>query len=266
MLVYNESKLCLITGKTLKINSKETATTEPKDATAEPKGSFLHPCLACGKDGATNLEVVKHPMATCEVWNSLSFADKKKLVNCVKHPFAKTHKTENCKSNIRPCQSCQKTNHHHLLCIKRTAKSNKASCKSKSSSSSNPEVLLKTLFIKGKDPKQILGVIEDNCSTDNYITYDKAEEMKLKGEDITLEIEGINATEVIESKVYQVPIRDKKKNLHIVECYGLKEITKDTTVPDMENYKKLCNSFGIKINEVKRPRKIDLMISAKVII
>ena len=40
--------------------------------------------------------------------------------------------------------------------------------------------MLKTLFVKGKDFHQTIGVIEDNCSTDDYITHSKAEELKLK--------------------------------------------------------------------------------------
>ena len=249
------SKFCLVTGKTLKVNVKEAT------IKTEQKSNSMNPCLACNKDGATNIEVTKHPMAECDVWNSLSFNEKKFLVGCVKHPFSKTHKTEDCQKEIRPCQFCQKTNHHFLLCLKKSTKSNKASCKS--SSSSSAEVLLKTMFVDGKDAKHSLGVIEDNCSTDNYITYDKAVELNLKGVDITLEIEGINTTKIIESKIYQVPIRDKNKDLHIIECYGLSEIAKDSPPPDMESYSNLCNSFGVDISEVRRPRKIDLLLSAK---
>ena len=248
------SKFCLVTGKTLKVNIKEAQIKN------ETKSSNMNPCLACNKDGATNTEVTKHPMAECDVWNSLSFNEKNQLVGCIKHPFSKTHNTNDCQKDIRPCQICQKTNHHFLLCSKKSTKSSKASCKS---SSSTAEVLLKTMIIDGKNASQSLGVIEDNCSTDNYITYDKANELKLKGLSITLEIEGINTTKVIDSKIYQVPIRDKKKNLHIIECYGLEEIAKDSPTPDMESYTKLCNTFGVDVTEVRRPRKIDLLLSAK---
>ena len=196
-----KSKFCLVTGKTLKVNSKEAA---PKQ---EIKGSAINPCLACSRDGATNLDVTKHPMANCDVWNSLSFDEKNNLVDCVKHPFSKTYKTDDCQKDIRPCQFCQKTKHHYLLCTKKSSKSNKASCKS---SSCDSEVLLKTLLVNRRNSNQVLGVIEDNCSTDNYVTHNKAKELKLKGTDINLEIEGINTTQIIDSKVFQVPLRDKK--------------------------------------------------------
>ena len=155
------SKFCLVTGKTLKVNIKEAQIKN------ETKSSNMNPCLACNKDGATNTEVTKHPMAECDVWNSLSFNEKNQLVGCIKHPFSKTHNTNDCQKDIRPCQICQKTNHHFLLCSKKSTKSSKASCKS---SSSTAEVLLKTMIIDGKNASQSLGVIEDNCSTDNYIT------------------------------------------------------------------------------------------------
>ena len=117
--------------------------------------------------------------------------------------------------------------------------------------------------MKGKNSNQTLGVIEDNCSTDNYITFNKAKEMQLKGIDVILKIEGINTTEVINSKIYQVPIRDKRGTLHTIECYGLQEIARDLPLPDMENYKELCKIFDIAMFDVKRPRKVDLLLSAK---
>ena len=144
------SKFCLVTGKTLKVNSQEVINK------VEPKSSGMNPCLACSRDGATNLEVTKHPMATCVVWNSLSFIEKRNLVECIKHPFTKTHKTDDCKNDIRQCKHCNKSDHHFLLCTKKITMSNKASCKS---TWSNCEVLLKTLFVKVENSSQTLGVM-----------------------------------------------------------------------------------------------------------
>ena len=82
------------------------------------------------------------------------------------------------------------------------------------------EIILKTMVVRTNNGESI-EVIEDNCSTDNYITHQKAKELKLEGVDVLLEIEGINSTKVIKSKIYQVPIRDVRKKLHYIECYGL---------------------------------------------
>ena len=78
-------------------------------------------------------------------------------------------------------------------------------------------MLLKTFLVSGRDSTHFLGVVEDNCSTDNYLTHDKAKEMRLKGVDISLEIEGINATKIVDLKVYQVPLRDTTGRLHFIE-------------------------------------------------
>ena len=239
-------KFCLVTGKTLKVDLTEA------ESNPFPKDNSLKPCLACNKDGVTNSEGTRHPMASCDLWNNLSLEDKKGLVGCLKHPFSKTHSTEDCVKNIRPCQNCHNTNHHFLLCSKKITLSNKAFCKS---SSSYSEVLLKTLFVKGKDPNKILGVIEDNCSSDNYITFAKAEDLRLKGTHITLEIEGINSTTIIESKIFKVTIRDKQGKIHVIECYGLDSIAKDSPPPNVASYTKLCDTFGVDADEVRRPRK-----------
>ena len=123
--------------------------------------------------------------------------------------------------------------------------------------------MLKTLFVKTKDRKSSISVIEDNCSTDSFITFEKAEELGLEGTNVTLEIEGINTTERIDSKVYQVPVRDKGGKIHFIECYGLSEITKSSPLPNPEVYEKICKSLQVDSSTVKRPSNIDLLLSAK---
>ena len=193
-----------------------------------------------------------------------NFYDKKSLVQCIKHPY-RDHKTEDCNDYIGKCFHCEKQNDHYpLLCPnkKKISKSNLATCKSATTDCN--EVMLKTLFVKGKDFHQTIGVIEDNCSTDDYITHSKAEELKLKPVcDIVLEIEGINSVRQIDSSIYKVPIRDRKKNLHFIECYGLDEITKDPSPPDPTEYRLICESLGVKPTNVQRPKKIDMLLSAK---
>ena len=194
----------------------------------------------------------------------MSYNDRKKFVKCIKHPY-KDHKTEDCTDSIGKCYICEKQNEHHpLLCpAKRiNSRSNLASCKA---SSTDPNhVMLKTIFVKTLDPNQLIGVIEDNCSTDDYITHAKAKELKLKSVcDIVLEIEGINSVKQIDSKVYRVPLQDKKNNLHFVECYGLNEITKESTPSNLEKYNTICKALGVKPKNVQRPRQIDMLLSAK---
>ena len=101
-----------------------------------------------------------------------------KLVNCHKHPFAKDgHKYDDCKKKIVDCKHCGHSSHHHLFCVVgKTSSTRLATSTSKSAGTDSnvPEVLLKTLIVNGEND-----VMEDNCSTDNYITHSKAKELKL---------------------------------------------------------------------------------------
>ena len=81
--------------------------------------------------------------------------------------------------------------------------------------------MLKTMIVKAKNSKFSIGVIEDNCSTDSFVTHQKAAQLKLKGIDVNLEIEGINTTETIESKIYVVPILTNLGNVGILNVMVL---------------------------------------------
>ena len=281
------TKLCLVTGKTFHVNSKspdkdgdqEHVTADPtagsgmlhvasgpvsgdgkKGKTNKPFPPNFAPCLACA-DGSTNLNIARHWTRDCAVWNSLTNSQKRAKVNCIIHPFKKDHKTADCpqKTSIK-CKNCNKVGHHLLLCDVNNAKT--VSTKSSARSNSH-QVLLKTLIVKSGKSNVNISIMEDNCSTDNYITHSKAKQLKLKGTDIKLQIEGINSVKEIDSKVYQVPIRDKSKVKHLVECFGLDSIASDAILPDPDSYEDLCRKFDVSVDCVRRPVKIDMLLSAK---
>ena len=203
-------------------------------------------------------------MFKCDIWNNLSYEDKTKLVKCIKHPFTTNHNTDECGEEIRPCRWCSKTTHASLLCNVKKSKSNKTFCQTLATSSTGDEVLLKSFIVAGKSANEKIGVLEDNCSTENYITYAKAREMNLKGDDIVLEVEGINTTKRINSKSFKVPIRDKRNNLHHIECYGLEKISSNQRdLAEDKPYIDLCKSFNVTPEEVRRPVQIDILLSAK---
>ena len=66
--------------------------------------------------------------------------------------------------------------------------------------------------------------------------------MRLRDEDI-LRIKGINFSEDIETKIYKVPIHNKKQKLDVLECYVLKNIASESVLPDEESYNSLCIKF-----------------------
>ena len=49
---------------------------------------------------------------------------------------------------------------------------------------------------------------------------------------------------------------------HDYKCYGLDKIA-SADIPEEEAYKKICQNFGVKVSEVRKPRTIDLLISLR---
>ena len=124
-------------------------------------------------------------------------------------------------------------------------------------------VLLKTHIVSGGKDGHKIGVLEDNGSTANYVTHDLANEMNLKGQYIKLKVEGINTVKEFDSKIYWVPLKDKWGKLHLIQCYGLEKIASDAILPEQESYQNLCRKFSVFDSQVKRPVKIDLLLSGK---
>ena len=73
------------------------------------------------------------------------------------------------------------------------------------------------MTVKGR-----FGTLLYNCSTDHYITNAMARKHKFVGEEVELLVEGIGGeTTKVESKIYQVPIKEKSGEVHFIECYGM---------------------------------------------
>ena len=104
----------------------------------------------------------------------------------------------------------------------------------------------------------------DHCSTDHYVTLDLVKKYKFPGEAVELLVEGIGGeTSRVETKLFKVPIRDKFGTVHVLDCYGLPVIASAAELPDEKLYGALCSKFGIKSSQVRRPRRIDLLISMR---
>ena len=58
---------------------------------------------------------------------------------------------------------------------------------------------------------------------------------------MVLEIEGINSTKLVNSKINRVPVRDVKNNFHYIECYRLEQIMKDAGPIGPGEYRKICD-------------------------
>ena len=260
-----QTQVCFVTGLSTKIKINPQTEKVPDNQQKQNFRFEMKPCLACD-DGATNVEVTKHSMETCEVWNSLKVKDKESKVKCKKHPFTRDHSTADCSSNIRACKICKERTHHSLLCPKRkvTTKSAKTSITAKTNISSSLEtpVIVYAMYVQGL--KGRIGTLLDNCSTDNYITNSMARRNNLVGEHVELLVEGIGGEKnKVDSYIFQVPIKDKTGRVHVLECYGMDVIATPVDPPNSESYLELCSKFGVSLKEVQRPKSIDLLISMR---
>ena len=256
------TQTCFVTG----LSSKVKLGKDSGSSSGGQKLKFeMKACLGCD-DGATNEDVIKHSMETCEVWNSLKVREKEAKVKCKKHPFARDHTSADCNTSIRPCRICQERSHHSLLCPKRklVTKSAKATVTVKTNVSASVEnpVIVQALFVQSLAGR--MGTLLDNCSTDNYITNSMARKIRLQGEKVQLMVEGIGGEmQEIDSTIYRVPIKDKHGQTHFLDCYGMEMIATQTEPPDASSYKELCSKFGVSPRDVRRPRSIDLLISMR---
>ena len=227
------------------------------------KPSFqLKPCLAC-YDGSTNGQSVMHDTKDCEVWASMNLKDRQDKVNCHKHPFSTNgHLTKDCKNSLRKPCVCGSSEHHVLLCPKFKTNSPVASIV-KVSNTVKEDVLLKTIVVKGASQGQVYGCLQDNASTDNFITHKKAKSYNLLGHNVAVEIEGINNIETYQTMLYKVPIKTLAGEIVTVECFGLDSIASNAVLPNKKDYEILCEKFGVSSCQAVRPKQIDMLLSQR---
>ena len=230
----------------------------------KPKKMRFFPCLACNEDGATDPAVTQHSMGSCAVWNSLSLKDKERKVKCKRCPFSTNHTTNTCSVKNRICRICSSDSHHILLCPKQKASSNLCSTKSMiGNTTSLLPVMVQTGYVTGEFGDKH-GAMFDLCSTDDYVTHDCAIRHGFPGVDVELIVEGIAGTEVkIDTKLYTVILVDNTGVRHELPCYGLEKISSIAAPPEKKQYRTLCAKFGVKPEDVKRPKKIDILISMR---
>ena len=72
----------------------------------------------------------------------------------------------------------------------------------------------------------------DNCSTDNYVVNDIARRQKLKCvREVHLEVEGMcGEVTQVDSKVYQVPVKEEYNKVQVLKCYGVDVIARQANL------------------------------------
>ena len=80
-----------------------------------------------------------------------------------------------------------------------------------------------------------LGTLTDNCATDIWITFEAANRMGLKGEDIKISAGGFGGRrDLINSKLYKIIIKTNSGE-EAVECLGVEKIGADESSPIKKN-------------------------------
>ncbi|XP_073797048.1 uncharacterized protein [Danio rerio] len=111
---------------------------------------------------------------------------------------------------------------------------------------------------------QKIGALIDLASDTNYITHEAAERLKLRGEKITLVVHGVGKMAIrVSTNRYLLRIRVKTPEgtvkAHQLICYGLEEIAKVHRIVSQEKLREFFPE--VELEELKRPGKIDLLIS-----
>ena len=122
-------------------------------------------------------------------------------------------------------------------------------------------VLLMLMDVEAKRGGWV-GALIDLASDTNYITHQAAKKLGLCGEPVTLVVRGVAGMETtVETKKYTVELKvaEKKRAFHKMDCYGLDEIARIDYTVDAKRLEKLFPRAG----SLKRPKKVELLISAK---
>ena len=108
------------------------------------------------------------------------------------------------------CGVCKSKTHCAELCDQNKAITKLHKVTTMTASTEMLPVLLQSSYVSTPGGVQ-LGALWDLCSTDDYITFKKAEELDLDGREVVLTIEGVGGIETtMKTKLYDVPVYIKK--------------------------------------------------------
>ena len=105
--------------------------------------------------------------------------------------------------------------------------------------------------VRTKNGKAI-GVIKDNCSTDNYLNHQKTKEQKLEGVNV---VHWKSRELILQSKSILKSIKFLLRILGRIyttsNVRGLEEIMRGSNPINPGKYTIICDKFGIKLSEIK---------------
>ena len=102
----------------------------------------------------------------------------------------------------------------------------------------------------------------DNGSQLSLVSRSYARRRHLRGIKASYDLVTVNnVVQPQETIMYEVPIKDREGNIHIIKAYEIESICQDD---DTVNLKEVVKMFGkLKVRQVQRPKKeVDLLIGA----
>jgi hypothetical protein len=130
----------------------------------------------------------------------MDLMERRRVAKCWRHPFD-NHTFASCRgarmrryeNEGRPgfqCSVCRQPNHCAELCSQNKAITKLDKSHSSVAAAPLPPVLLQINIISSANGVK-LGAMWDLCSTDDYITFSKAEELGLQGKDVVPLLRGL---------------------------------------------------------------------------
>jgi predicted aspartyl protease len=249
-----ENMIAWMTGE---MKSRIRATAPLRNAWQSPKGnvsnivekeSSRHKCLLCKSSTHWTDQCHKFlAMSAVERWKFIK--ENHACFSCLKragrgHNVSTCNRRRQCNEMVNG-QQC-KFYHHPLLHV--------SNIPVISSVTTKGQALLPTVVadvIGSHKVKQQANILLDTGAQVSLVRTCIAEELGLKGKDITMTIGKVGVEEEqLDTKVYEVRIRSlENRATHVIKAIGIPSISSDTSTV---NFDEIAKAFGISKNQIRR--------------
>ena len=206
----------------------------------------------------------KHFLTECRAFKRLTVDEKGKIVRdqtlCVLC-FNKSHDVSSCPRKSSGWKECDVNNcnkwHNRLLHGANVPGLTLSISVASKDDEDNLQTLLLVQDVQVQGQKCL--VFWDHGSTTSLVTFDFADRIGLQGVGCELELTGVgDKKNVIESKMYKVPLVTSSGEKKMLKAFGMEKITGDLINLDV---RQAAKEFGMRSQDVQRPvGAVDLLI------
>ena len=204
------------------------------------------------------------------------------ILDCTSYKDQDIQERKNLVSDYRACWCCLRVGHFHYECFN-SRECSKEGCRlthhpslhenrthddtrvkhgymAQFQSQKSRACLLQLMQLPaGERNIQNINVMWDSGATVCLITFKKAKELGLMGEKVTIRIikvGGVNET--VESKIYDVPVRDTSGIVEYFKVYGIQKISSSIEAIETDRFAVM---FGVHPEDIRRPEgEVDVLI------